>query len=156
MTIPMPPSSDLEVNLKSDPVKAIIEGKTTVSFQSLVTLILQKKVFTLFKDWSSEPIILSSSLLTSLAASPQDSQENRSHLILVTLGVGILGGIAFYSLILVLLSFGGLSIGNTELLLVAGCILGGGALMIMLSRMQVKANTEKVTEALEKVANLLK
>ncbi len=149
-------SKDVEVHMKPDSAKAIIEGKTSVPFQAFVTLILQRKVFTLFKDWSSEPMIVSSELLTSLASAPQDNQENRTHLLLVTLGVGVLAGIAGMALALVGLNWLNYPAGNQELLIVAGCIIGGGILLYVLSQLQSKSSTEKMTDTLEKVANLLK
>ena len=91
----MPTVPDLEVEVKTESSKAVITGKTSVPFRTFVGLVLQRKVLQLFKDWGEEPVILSSSLLTNLASAPQDSQENKAHLVTVTLGVGVLLGIFF-------------------------------------------------------------
>ena len=147
---------DLEVPLKTDPGKAVIEGKTAVPFQALVGLILQRKVFSLFKDWGKEPIILGSELLTSLASAPQDSHENRGHLILVTLGMGMVLGILLTCGIQVVLLFLGFALALKELLVVIVSILGVGVIVWLLSKTQTKGGAEKVTETMEKVAGFLK
>ena len=59
---------ELEVQFRPDTGKAVVEGKTVVPFQALVTLILQRKVQLLFKQWGKEPVIVASELLTSLAS----------------------------------------------------------------------------------------
>src|SRR3990167_9608247 len=113
-------NGETEVQFKPELGKAVIEGKTTVPFQSLVTLILQRKVLTLFKQWGKEPVIIGSELLTGLASAPQDSQENRSHLVHVSLGVGVLLGVALFSLVLVALQLAQITLGQRELLMIAG------------------------------------
>lgn len=151
-----PITKDVEVHMKSDPAKAIIEGKTGVPFQALVTLILQRKVFTLFKQWQNEPVIISSELLTGLASAPQDNHESRTHLLLITLGIGFLAGVAFLAGLMATLNWLDYGLGTGDLLLIAGCIVGGGVVLYFLSQWQNKSQTEAVTETLEKVANLLK
>ena len=147
--------SDLEVNIKPGDTKAVIEGKTSVPFRKFVGLILQRKVTDLFKDWGDDPVIVNSELLTGLASAPQDSQENKSQLILVTLGIGVLVGI-FASAItqIILLSFG-IAISYKELMIVAGGLVGLAILANILGRIQRKKKANKVVEAMERAAKLL-
>ncbi|HCI03610.1 TPA: hypothetical protein DE059_01655, partial [Candidatus Peribacteria bacterium] len=67
------PTPDLEVKVKEEKMKAIIEGRTAVPFKTFVGLVLQRKVFPLFKKWGDEPVIINSELLTTLASAAQDS-----------------------------------------------------------------------------------
>ena len=147
---------DIEVPLKTDPGKAVIEGKTAVHFEALVKLILQRKVFALFKSWGKEPVIIGSELLTAIASAPQDSQENRGHMILVTLGAGIVAGVFLLGLAQILLLLFEISLGMQELLIIVGSIAGVSALVYVLMGMQHKGSAEKVTETMEKVASFLK
>jgi hypothetical protein len=151
-----PSQSDLEVPLKSDPVRAIVEGKTAVSFQSLVGLVLQRKVQSLFKQWGKEPVILPSELLTAIAATPQDNAENRQKLVLVTLGTGVVIGIfatCVVGLGLVLLR---VPLGVREFGVVAGSIAVVSLIGWLMMKVQGKSSAEQVTEAMEKVATFLK
>lgn len=146
---------DLEVNLKEERHKAIIEGKTSIPFKTFVGLVLQRKVLTLFKKWSDEPVIISSELLTGLASAPQDSQENRNRLVLVTLGVGVLFGVFAMAIALILLNTFGITLGRKELLLIAGGLVGVAFLAVILSRVQRTNRSQKITDTMEKVTNLL-
>ena len=58
-----------------------------------MTLILQRKVLQITKTWGKEPIVVSSELLTTLASAPQDTVENKTHLVYVTMGVGAILGV---------------------------------------------------------------
>ncbi len=148
--------SDLEVPLKSDPVRAIVEGKTAVSFQSLVGLVLQRKVLSLFKQWGKEPVILSSELLTAIAATPQDNADNRQKLVLVTIGCGIVLGIFATCLVELFLVFLKVPLGIRELGIVTGSIAGIAVVVWILMQFQGRSSAEQVTEAMEKVAGFLK
>lgn len=147
-------SRDVDVQIRTENGKAVIQGKTTVPFQTFVSLVLQRKVFSLFKSWGKEPIVLSSDLLTDLASAPQDSTENRTHLVLVTLGVGILVGIFVMAIGLAVLQTIGMPLGRTELLLIAGGIVGLALLASILGRIQHGKRGEKITEKIEKLADL--
>jgi hypothetical protein len=146
---------DLEVKLKSDQGKAVIEGKTAVAFQAFVTLVLQRKVFGLFKSWGEEPVVVSAELLASLASAPQDSQENRAHLVTVTLGVGIVLGVFVMSVLQLSLIANGITLSVRELGLIAGGILLLAILARMLVRLQRRKRSDKVTEAMESLSSLL-
>ncbi|MFH1670835.1 MAG: hypothetical protein ABIA92_04600 [Patescibacteria group bacterium] len=148
-------SPDLEVKLKEDRTRAIIEGKTPVSFKTLVALILQRKIIPLFGKWGDEPVILNSELLTSIASAPQDSQENRTHLVIVTLGVGVLTGVFAFTIIQSLLMVTGITFGQKELLLVAGSLVGLSFLASILSKVQRGNRAQKLADKMEKVASLL-
>ncbi len=151
-----PSQSDLEVPLKSDPVRAIVEGKTAVSFQSLVGLVLQRKVQSLFKQWGKEAVILPSELLTAIAATPQDNAENRQKLVIVTLATGVVIGIfatCVVGLGLVLLR---VPLGVREFGIVAGSIAAVSLIGWLGMKVQGRSSAEQVTEAMEKVANFLK
>jgi len=151
----MSDSSELEVQFKPESGKAIIEGKTVVPFQALVTLILQRKVLKLFKDWGKEPIIVNSELLTHLASAPQDSQENRGNLILVTLGMGFIGGVALFALLQLALLFLDISFGKREFAILGGGIIALAALTAVLMKARRMPRGEKLTETIENVASFL-
>lgn len=146
---------DTEVDISTGNSKAVIEGKTTVSFQTLVGLILQRKVTDLFKQWGKDPVIVNSELLTGLASAPQDSSENRSRLILVTFGTGILAGVFVSAIAQILLLSSGMSLGKKELLLVAGVLVGLALLATALTKMQKKKKSDKLLESMEKLSSLL-
>jgi len=149
-------TTDLEVEVKREHTKAVIEGKTAVPFKTFVTLILQRKVLGLFHKWSSEPIILSTDLLTDIASSAQDETENKTQLILVTLGTGVLCGVFSYAIIQILLSASGVLLGLKEHLFVAGSLLGIALLVTLLSRTQQKSkSSQKVVETMDRISVLL-
>jgi hypothetical protein len=148
-------TQDLEVAFRSDTGKAVIEGKTMVPFQSFVTLVLQRKVLQLTKTWGREPIILSSELLTSLASAPQDSQENRSSLILVSLCIGILAGVMLFALTQVGLSTVDITLTNQELLIVAGVIIAIGFILALMMKVQRKPKSVKLIETIEGISSFL-
>jgi len=151
----MPKAHDVEVDIKAEHRKAVIAGKTSVPFQKLVQLILQRKVMGLFKKWGDEPIIVSSELLTGLASAPQDNQENREHLVLVTLGVGVLAGVFVMAIVQVALTPWEIYLKEKELLLIAGTLLGLTVLTAALARVKRKNRSQKIADTMEKVAGLL-
>lgn len=150
------PTPDLEVKFRADaPGKTVIEGKTAVPFQSFVTLILQRKVMPLLKERGREPVVVGSELLTALASAPQDSVENRTHIIIVTFGVGIVAGIfvsagvelAFINLDVIL--------GPREYLLTMGGIFAVAMLGLALAKIQARRGGERLAETMEKIAGFL-
>jgi Flp pilus assembly protein TadB len=149
-------SSDIEMELKGGHGKAVIEGRTAVPFKTFVQLVLQRKVTALFKDQGNEPVVVASDLLTNLASAQQDSTENRTHLVLVTLGVGILVGVFVLATSQIALAALGVPLGLMELLVIACTIFGVGLLTSVLSRVQRKNRTaEKLADSMEKVAGML-
>jgi len=148
-------TNDLEVELKTESSKATITGKTSVPFRTFVGLVLQRKVLQLFKQWGEEPIILSSELLTGLASAPQDSQENRAHLIIVTLGVGTLFGIFALAVAQAILSVARIDLGLREFVMIAGSLAGIALLVMLLARFQRVNRAQKVADSMERVAQFL-
>ena len=151
----MPETADLEIELRTEQNRAIITGKTSVPFRTFVGLVLQRKVFQLFKQWDKEPVILSSELLTHLASAPQDSQENRAHLIIVTLGVGTLFGIFVFALGQVVLSVLGYELGSSDLMLIAGGLVCLAVLTVVLARLQKLARAQRIADVMERTASFL-
>lgn len=148
-------SSELEVSFKPESGKAVIEGKTAVPFQSFVTLILQRKVQTLFKEYSKESIVVGSDLLTRLASAPQDSRENRGHLVLVSLGLGAVGGVALFSAAQLVLLLSNFPLTWKEHAIIVGCIAGVAALGALLMYVQRMPKSDKLTDTVENVARFL-
>lgn len=136
--------------------KAVIEGKTSVPFKTFVSLILQRKVQVLFKRSDNDPVIVSSDLLTALASAPQDKQEDRTKLVIVTFGVGIVAGV-----FLTVATFLGLILFKIQpevkdLGIVLAVIAGIVVLGILLQKPQKKsAFGEKLMESMEKVTDLI-
>lgn len=155
MSISSPPHKPVEVAIKVDQQRAVVEGKTSVPFQSFVTLILQRKVLPLIKQWGREPVIVNSELLTGLASAPQDSTENRTKLLLVTLGIGIVIGIFILSSVQLALSLLHISFRQRELLLLSGGILGFAFLTALLGRLQRAKRNDRIEETIEKIASML-
>lgn len=151
----MPNGTDLEVELKTESNRAIIAGKTSVPFRTFVGLVLQRKVMELFKKWGEEPVILSSDLLTNLASAPQDSQENKAHLVTVTLGVGVLVGVFGLAAVQAVILWFGYALGMREYLLIAGSLLGIALLAVLLSKLQNRSRGQKIADTMEKVAGFL-
>lgn len=147
--------SDVEVDIKSDGGKAIIEGKTSVPFRTFVSLILQRKVQTLFKKCQDDPIIVGSELLTALASAPDDRQEDRSKLILVTFGMGILAGIFLTVLTIVVLAMFDIRPQDKDLWVVLGIFLVVAAVLIVLLRMQRTQSKQRLYESMEKITDLI-
>jgi Flp pilus assembly protein TadB len=147
--------SDVEVDIKSDGGKAVIEGKTSVPFRTFVSLILQRKVQTLFKKCQDDPIIVGSELLTALASAPDDRQEDRSKLILVTFGMGILSGIFLTVLTIVVLAMFDVRPQDKDLLIVLGIFLVIAAVVVFILRMQRTQSKQRLYESMEKITDLI-
>ncbi len=147
--------NDLEVHFKPEQGKAVIEGKTAVPFQAFVMLVLQRKVFNLFKQWGKHPVIINSELLTSIASAPQDSIENKSNLVMVSLGVGILAGILLMAAVQVALGTLQITLSTQNLLILIGIILGLGLLAYVLMKTQRVKKGEKLLETMESLSSFL-
>lgn len=148
-------SSDLEVTLKTENSRAVIEGKTSVPFKTFVMLILQRKVTALFKEWGDAPVIVNTELLTNLAGAPQDSQENHAHIVLVTFGVGILAGVFTTTIVLFGLSVVQITLQQTHLLLIIAGFVALGLLSVMLIKIQRRSKGQKLMDTMETMAKLL-
>ncbi|MBM3230832.1 hypothetical protein FJZ28_00725 [Candidatus Peregrinibacteria bacterium] len=145
----------MDVKMKTDQGTAVVEGKTAVAFKAFVQLVLQRKVFGLFKDWGDKPIIVSSELLTSLASAPQDSQENREHLVMVTLATGVLLGVFLLAVVEIALTPWGIYLREGELLIIAGTLFGLALLVVIMGKLKRRSKGQKVAEAMEKIAGML-
>ena len=147
--------SELEVRFKPESGKAIIEGMTTVPFQSFVTLVLQRKVQALFKRFGKNPVIVESELLTSLASAPQDNQEDKSNLVLVSIVAGVLLGIGGMAVVQIGLLLADMPLGYQELAIIAGSIGTLIVLLLLIMKLQSKPKGEKLLETMEKVSSFL-
>ncbi len=150
-----PQNGELEVHFKPETGKAVIEGKTVVPFQSFVALILQRKVTNMLKTWGKTPIIVDSELLTGLASAPQDSQENRANLVLVSIVAGVLGGVTGFALIQLGLLAVQFPLGYKELGTVVGSVAFLLILVVSMMKGQKKPKGEKLVEVMEKAAGLM-
>lgn len=155
MVLPSLSRNDVEVSLRSDGNRAVIEGKTTVPFKTFVMLVIQRKVTALFKDWGASPVVVDSELLTGLAGAAQDRQENRVHLVLVTLGIGVIGGVFALAVLQLILLQIQITLGTRELAMLAGGLIGVGVIGWLLSKVQVRGGGQKVLDGMEKAAALL-
>lgn len=149
-------ANELEVQFKPETGKAIVEGKTAVPFQAFITLVLQRKVLSLTKQWGKHPVIVDSELLTSMASAPQDSVENRSNMITVSLIVGALLGIVALAVIEIVLMLANVPLGLKELSILVGSIAVVTVLLMMALKMQRKPKNEKLVETIESLASFLK
>jgi len=148
--------NELEVKFKPDSGKAVIEGKTVVPFQAFVTLVLQKKVLSLTKTWGKHPVIVDSELLTSMASAPQDNQENKSNMILVSIILGIVFGVAGFAIIQIALLLINIPLGMKELGIIVGSILGVILIAALIMKMQRQPKGEKLVETIEGISSFLK
>lgn len=148
-------SEELEVSFKPESGKAVIEGRTAVPFQSFVTLVLQRKVQTLFKDYAKTSIVVSSDLLTRLASAPQDSRENRGNLVLVSIGLGVVGGVAVFSAVQLVLLLSDFALTWKEHAIIVGCIGGIAIIGAILMRIQKMPKSDKFTDSVENIARFL-
>lgn len=151
----LPNRHDVEVSLRSDGTKAIVEGKTVVPFKTFVMLVIQRKVTALFKDWGTAPVVVDAELLTSLAGAPQDNQENKVHLVLVTLGIGLIAGVFALAVMQFALLTISISMGKQELAILSGGLLGVALIGWILSKVQLRGGGQKVLDSMEKAAALL-
>jgi predicted permease len=148
---------NLEVELSHETGKAIIEGKTSIPFKTFVSLVLQRKVTTLFKKWQDEPVVIGSELLTNLASAPDDRQEDRATLVLVSIGTGILFGVFCSVITALVLSLLKIDLNDMELGIILAALVGIILLVTILQRMQQKTSTkQKIYERMEKVTDLLR
>lgn len=147
---------EVEVEISSTGNRAIIEGKTSVPFKTFVSLILQRRVQMLFKTNQDDPVIVNSTLLTALASAPGDKQEDKGKLVLVTFGVGILGGVFLTVAVFLALMLLRIKVEMKDLGIVLGVIVGVAILGVLLQKNQKKsAFTEKLFEAMEKTTDLI-
>lgn len=145
----------MDAKLKTNQGRAIVEGKTAVPFKTFVGLVLQRKVLGLFKEWGKEPIIVDSELLTDLASAPQDNQENVDHIIVVTLGVGIMFGIFAMAILQIALVPWGIGLSAGHLLAIAGTIFGLALVTWLLSNVKKKSKGHKLSDTMEKIAGMV-
>lgn len=146
---------DLEVDLTNESVKAIVRGKTGVPFKTFVKLILQRKVTVLFEKWGQDPIVINSELLTDLASSPQDNQENTQHIIMVTFSMGVFAGFFVFTLLLfiaLLLQVRVQLLGVAYMLIAMGAVM---ALGFVLMRAKQRKKSELFYDTMEKIANII-
>ncbi len=148
--------SDVEVDISNEGGRAVIEDKTSVPFRTFVSLILQRKVQTIFKKCQDEPVIVSSELLTSLASAPDDRQEDRAKLVLVTMGVGVIVGLFLTVAIFVALMLFGIQPVMQDLLITLAALAFVAVVVVMLQGAQKKKGLkEKLYESMEKVTDLV-
>lgn len=145
---------DVEVQLRTENGKTIIDGRTPVPFQSLVGLILQRKVSTMFKKWGNDPVVVTSELLTQLASAPQDSRENRTKLITVTLGVGMVAGVFGFGVVLLVLDAARIQLTQQNLLWLCGGILAVGGVGAAMAKLQRNKKGERLVETMEKITGM--
>lgn len=148
---------ELEVDIAtSTPNRVVIEGKTSVPFKAFVSLVLQKRVQMLFKTNQNDPVIVSSTLLTALASAPSDKQEDRSKLVLVTFGVGIIAGVFIAVAVFLGLLLVKIQAEVKDLSIVLGVIIGVVVIGAFIQKSQKKsAFTEKLFDAMEKTTDLI-
>mgnify|MGYP007080199108 CR=1 FL=1 len=147
---------DLEIRVRQDEGKMVIDGKTVVPFESFYRLVIQRKVLGAFsKQWGKQPIIVGSELLTSLASAPGESQENRTNLVLVSIGVGALGGVLVSALVLIALFLLEVTVTVKELSILIGGILGFGLLAVVLMRAQSHKKSSQLLETMEGLTQFL-
>ncbi len=148
--------SDVEVDISSEGGRAVIEDKTSVPFKTFVSLILQRKVQSIFKKCQDEPVIVSSELLTALASAPDDRQEDRAKLVLVTMGVGVIFGVFLTVATFVGLMLFGVHPEMKDLLITLGALVFVAIVVVVLQHSQKrKGLKEKVYESMEKVTDLV-
>lgn len=148
--------SDVEVDIDTSGGRAVIEDKTSVPFRTFVSLILQRKVQTIFKKCQDEPVIVSSELLTALASAPDDRQEDRAKLVLVTMGVGVVVGVFITVAIFVALMLFDVYPQMKDLLITLGALAFVAIVVVVLQGSQKKKGfKEKLYESMEKVTDLV-
>ncbi len=143
----------VEVDVRNEGGKVIVEGKTVVPFRTFVTLILQRKVQALFKQCQEEPVIVSSDLLTRLASAPSDAQEDRAKLVLMSVITGTFVGIFITTALFLALSVFNIEWKAEHL----GVVLGAFVIVILLGwtlqRTQGTSMKQKIFETMEKVTD---
>lgn len=148
-------NSETEVSIEQLNGKAVISGKTSLPFKTFVGLILQRKVQTLFKKWQDEPVIVTTELLTGLASAPDDSQEDRGKLVVVTLAAGVVLGVFLTTLTLLVLTFLQVVPGLADYGLVIFIIACLALLLSIMQRSQKSSAKQKIYEKMEKMTDVL-
>ncbi len=149
------PQKHVEVQIERENGKAVIQGKTSVPFKTFVSLILQRKVQTLFKDAQNEPVIIGSELLTKLASAPDDKQEDRGKLVTVTLGVGMLCGIFISAFTLFTLELMGITPTIIELCIVMSVLIAVAGIASLVQRMQGISTRQKIYDQMERISDMI-
>lgn len=134
--------------------RAVIEGKTSISFGAFVRLILQKKVQGILKDWQGEPVIISSDLLTKIASAPGDTAEDKSKVILTALVIGICGGFFIAASGIVILGMMGITIGQKELLVALTVLLVVAAAVFGALQIHTRKIRDQFIEKIERVSDI--
>lgn len=147
-------SKHVEVSIASENGKAYIQGKTNVPFKVFVGLVLQRKVQSLFKQWQDEPVVVSSELLTSLASAPEDSQEDRGNLVLVTLLAGVFLGVFITLVGLFVLMLMRMAPSSRELLIIIGIFIIAGLILMLAQRTQRSNTKQKIHDKMERLTDL--
>lgn len=147
---------DYDVEISAGDKRVIVEGKTTVPFKTFVGLVLQRKVTGLFQDHGNKSVILDSELLTKLASAPQDNPDNHAHVVMVTLGVGILIGVFALALLQGILIFFEQPITQTGFFAIAGGLFVLATLVQVATLAKRRNRADKILEAMERVAMTLK
>lgn len=148
-----PPMTTIE--LRKDAPHVVVEGKTTVPFQSFVKLVLQRKVDQLFRQWRNEPLIMSSDLLTTLANAPQESGDDKGRTVLTGLVLGVGFGIFLSAVALLLLTVANVTVGVRELAAVIGVFLVIALLLQASLQMSAREKRQKLVEKIEKVSSVI-
>jgi hypothetical protein len=143
------------MELRREQPHVVVEGKTTVPFQSFVRLVLQRKVEQLFKEWRNEPLIMNSTLLTSLANAPQESTDDKGKVILTSLILGVGCGIFLSAVILLFLELAGISVDMGEFASVIGIIVVLALLLQIAVRMSGREKRQKLVERVEKISSVI-
>ncbi len=145
----------VEVDISHDNGKAIIEDKTAVPFKTFVGLILQRKVQALFKSHQNDPVIIDSDLLTKLASAPDDRPEDRTKMVVLSLGIGILMGIFIETAILLLLNSLNIQLTFVQLLLILGVLVGLVILGLIIEKIQQTNVKQVIYDKIEQIGNML-
>ncbi len=148
--------ADIEVDIDNSGGRAVIEDKTSVPFKTFVSLILQRKVQTIFKKCQDEPVIVGSELLTALASAPDDRQEDKGKLVLVTMGVGVVVGVFLTIAVFALLMLLDIHPELKDLGIALGILIFVGIVLFVLLGSQKKSGfKEKLYDSMEKVTDLI-
>ncbi len=145
----------VEVDINRESGKAIVEDKTAVPFKTFVGLILQRKVQTLFKSYQNDPVIIDSDLLTKLASAPDDRPEDRTKMVVLSLGIGVLMGIFVETAILLLLNALNIQPTFTQLLIILGMLFGLVILGLIIEKIQATNMKQVIYDRIEQIGNML-
>ncbi len=148
------PLKELELTIKHDENKAFIEGKTVVTFESIVKLILQRKVDPLYKTLGKDPVIVSTELLTSIASAQQDNRPNKVKYTTVTCGFGIIVGLFVSALILLGFNYANVAVTREYLFWFCGGIVAVAIVVLIVARMQRNEQGGKLVDSMEKITGM--